>query len=598
MKRHTAILLTALLCLLALFSCAPVEYPAALERNVVEEKPVIYVTPHAKKAEVSFAPVRNADSYKITLNDEVMSVPLKVKDGLYTFTIRKLEPDKSYDLKVSAINSKGSIESVRSFTTLVDNGELDYAPIAYMSYRDTNNAKITIELRKDMEYIVSLERDGKWEQVPKTSSSDNKAVYEIINLDKDTFYNLRVDHKRISDTKYSSEFTSLIIPKFRTSFSNDYELMMTDTTIRLGSWIDGKFVDAPDLAGKNITLLFYPDGSGIPEIMETKDGKVPAFDVARVGVLRSGLFDVVVTDMAGNNPVFYTPDYFTTPILPVKNTAASNQTTVTLTWTQPDDMEDIIYTVSGNSTDNKWAIKPSEVEVVGNTATLKLDDLVSNTDYELHIEALLPNEDKSNTTYTFTTESFSGVYRWVCPTPNAKVPSFVIEVWDEEDAKNKGWEGTWNKDFPYHVFVHESDPAYSESMKGVPIMPLFESTEEIPSENISYADGDKHFQIGYRWNEAKWNTTTQKPSEWYPVKNDIEGDHIASYCDSWPMIGKVSTKTNFDFRVKDGKPQLVFRNAGDGPKAGFVNLGLFKNPAPEPGTDKFTYVLNRIGSVE
>lgn len=56
-------MLIAGLCLLALFSCSPVEYPTALDRSAVTESPQVYVTPHAKKADVAFTPVKNADSY-------------------------------------------------------------------------------------------------------------------------------------------------------------------------------------------------------------------------------------------------------------------------------------------------------------------------------------------------------------------------------------------------------------------------------------------------------------------------------------------------------------------------------------------------------
>ena len=605
MKRNTAKMLIAGLCLLALFSCSPVEYPEALQRTPVVDKPTIYVTPHAKTAEVSFTPVRNADSYSVTIHDvesattETQSVPMKVKDGLWTFKLNKLTPDNPYILTIKAENDKGFKEGSVSFKTKEDTGELEYAPIAYMSERDETTTTIKIEKRGDIIYRVAFNRDGVWELVDEDASKTGS--FNITDLDSTKSYKARIDHKKPKDKNFSTYYTELTIPKDRPAFEPSVEIKLVGNTIQVDNTLEKSYM----------TLLFYPDGSGIPEVIETKavdktEGAVNAFDISNIGAFKSGLFDVVLTNgKTDSHTKFSKPDYITTPVIPKIVEEESNQKSVTLTWTQPDGIDDIIYTISGESEMHNGTVSkitPSEVEITGNQATLKLDDLVSNTKYFLKIEAELPNGENSTSTCEFTTDSFAGIYRWVSPSPDGKVSSFVIEVWDKDIATEKieakKWDGKWNDDFPYHVFVHESDPSYNENMKGVPIMPLFESKDEIPEGTISYASGNNHYQIGYRWNEAKWNTTTQKPSKWMPTQNIIEGDKITSYCDSWPFIGKVSTKTEFSFQVTDGKPQLRFRNAGDGPKAGFVNIGLFSNPSPAPGTDKFTFVLDRIGSVE
>ena len=54
------------------------------------------------------------------------------------------------------------------------------------------------------------------------------------------------------------------------------------------------------------------------------------------------------------------------------------------------------------------------------------------------------------------------------------------------------------------------------------------------------------------------------------------------------------TKTQFSFRYRDGKKELVFYNAGEGSSAGFVNIGLFTNPEPSSGLDKYSFVLTKI----
>ena len=581
---------------MALFSCKPVEYPTALDRTAVTDSPVIYITPHARKADVAFTPVRNADSYSITLQygeDEAstVNVPIKVKEGLCTFTVRKLDPESEYTLTVTANNTQGSKASSHVFMTTEDNGELDYAPVAYMSSRDETTATITVNKRKGIEYKVSFNRDGIWEILQEDEAAPG--TYNITGLDNSKSYTAKVEHRKDNTTIYSSDITELVIPKDRKAF--DPELTFT---------LEGNSIKMEDTRGKTyMTLLFYPDGSGVPIKSDTIETSVSrSIDISVFGPFTSGLFDVVLSDSeTDEHMIFSQPQYLTTPAMPQVDTSASNQKSVTLTWNQPEGMEDIIYTVYGESNDSyRWQITPAEVEVVGTRATLKLDDLVSNTTYNLHIEAELPNGESTNTVYPFTTESFSGVYRWVCPVPGETVTSFVIEVWDYSDAEANGWEENWNSKYPYHVFVHESDPAYKPEMEGISIMPLFREGDPTPTEFISYSENDTHYKQAYHWNEMKWNATGKiHPSAWLPDsdRDSFGPDTRTSYTLS-KALGTLTTKTDFTFRVEDGKPQVVFRNAGDGKNANTVNIGLFKNPEPEKGTDKFTFVLDRIGSVE
>ena len=595
MKRHTSILLIAGLCLFALFSCKPIEYPAALNRTAVTDSPLIYVTPHAKKADVAFTPVRNADSYNMTIQEKngepsTISVPMKVKEGLYTFTVRKLDPETEYTITVTAMNTEGSKSTAQDFKTTVDNGELDYAPVAYMSKRDETTATITVNKRKGIEYRVSWNDGTEWKELKEDGETGN---YNLIGLNNDKSYKVNVEHRKSSSTVYSSDNTELVIPKDRKAFDDSVTIIQNGTKLSVS---DTK-------SKKLMTLLFYPDGSGVPIQSESVELSLKdSIDISAFGPFTSGLFDIVLSNSATDaDMVFSQPTYLTVPVLPSVDTMASNQKSVTLTWNQPENIEEVIYTVYGESTDSyKWKITPSDVEIVGNRATLKLDDLVSNTDYNITIEAELSNGESSKTTFPFTTDSFSGVDRWVCQLPGKAVSSFVIEVWDHDDAEMNNWSENWNDKYPYHVFVHKTDPAYDKSMEGISIMPLFREGDPQPTEFIQYSENDTHYKQAYHWNEMKWNATGKiHPSAWLPdSKRDSFGpDTRTSYTLS-KALGTLTTKTDFTFRVVDGKPQIVFRNAGEGKGAGTVNIGLFKNPQPEPGTDQFTFVLNRIGSVE
>lgn len=583
LKKISAAVLSVLL---VIISCSPVEYPTQLERTAVTDVPVIYCTPYAKKVDVKFAPVKNADSYTIYLGNEKQSVSMSFIGGMYSFTINKLNPSTGYEISIEASNDAQDASPVKgtaSFTTLADNGELDYAPIAYMSDRTESNAEITIHTMPGIDYRITFDNDA-----PEIiQASNDETITREFSIEKSKTGKVLVEHKKTTDFSYSTYVTNLAIPAYTGNF---------DTSV--GMEIDGFSVSMkklPDsINADNIYLLLFDGETGIPEFTAPKQvddqGNLPIFDLSSFGSLRSGLLVLAFVGNSGEI-VYGNPIYHTTPAVPEYIADESDQQNATFRWIQPEDIGDVIYTISGDG------ITPSDVSLNGNEATLKLSSLDSNKAYSLTIEATLPNGETTTGTTEFTTPSFSGIYRWVCPTPGEKVTSFVVQVWDKDDADKNGFT-RWNDDYKYHLFVDPSDPAYTDAMKGISIMPLFKNAEEIPTSPIPYKNNTEPYQIGYRWNESKWNATgTIHPSKWLPDHDDISGDTVVSYTWSWAIVGQLTTKTNFTFRVKDGKPQLVFRNAGEGSGASTVNMGLFKNPDPESGTDKFTFVLDRIGSV-
>ena len=588
---------------MALFSCTPVDFPEALPRTPVVDKPNIYVTPYPTYAEVKFDPVRNADSYTIIKNkgqeDEKNIYDFDLVDGSYTFNLYFLDPDTKYTLEIEATNNaEGNVSTTDSieFYTKPDTGEIDYAPKAYVAARDVNSVTIEIKAMPKIDYNVTLNLNGVPVVGELSDTVHGGTTFKTVTftgLEKDSTYSATITHRK-GMHPISNHTTELVIPPYRVAFEPTIELTM-----------EGAEATIKDAKGKqNMTMLFYGDNTGKPTILETKKtAEGLSMDIDSLGALKSGVFCMVLTDAAGTGAIYSNPIYHTTPITPIKDEQKSNQQTAHYYWDEGINKGKIIYNVVVTDAETGKVFSGAKITNRNGMAYLSIDNLVSNRTYNMEIEAMLPNGESSTSNTEFKTPSFAGIYRWVSPVAGSPVSSFVIEVWDKDIATKKiandEWKnGVWNDDFPYHIFVHESDPSYIDAMDGVPIMPLFQSEDEIPAGTISYANGNMHYQIGYRWNEGKWNTTTKKPSKWKPGENIIDGDKITSLCDSWPVIGQVSTKTDFTFRVEDGKPQVVFRNAGDGPKAGFVNLGLFQNPSPEPGTDKFTFILDRIGSID
>lgn len=586
-----------LLILLTIISCSPVDYPERLERNPVEDITDIYVIPHSKTAEVNFTPVINADGYDIKIksspdgNEETLNPKTTFTDGVYSFVLKKLTPNTDYVIRIGAKNTandtvEDAVINYREypFTTKDDNGELDYAPIAYVSKRTDTAAVITLKPYDGIEYKI-ISSGGTISNTPKTIES-GLLNYELSGLSDIETYTVTVLHKSDRMPDFSELKTVLTVPKPNANFTDGYTLSISG---------DKATAQASTSGHTNATLLFFTTNSADAEVIKTKElsgtETVITFDITEAGTLRSGAFVVAFTGEGGSNPTYTNPVYCTTPVSPIID---MTRTTATLTWTQPEGLGDsIIYTIKGES------LPPTEVELNGDNATLKFEGLTSNTIYNIEIEALFPNGETATGTTEVKTESFSGVYRWVCPEAGAKVPSFVVQVWDYEDAKSNSWQENWNKKYPYHIFVDPTDPAYTSGMKGISIMPLFRNEEEVPTTLIPYKNNTTHYEKGYRWNESKWNATgSLHPLSWKPAQEDeITGDAIVSYMNSKTFVGLLLTKTNFTFRENDGRPQLVFRNAGEGNGASTVNMGLFKNPSPANGEDSYTFTLDRIGDI-
>ena len=112
--------------------------------------------------------------------------------------------------------------------------------------------------------------------------------------------------------------------------------------------------------------------------------------------------------------------------------------------------------------------------------------------------------------------------------------------------------------------------------------------------NIKYKDESQEYMKAYKWNAKKWNTTTMSPSEWRPESSVVNGDSVTSLVYSKALGMNLYTKTQFTFRYREGKKELVFYNAGEGTTANFVNVGLFTNKNPSPGLDKYSFVLTKM----
>ena len=328
-------------------------------------------------------------------------------------------------------------------------------------------------------------------------------------------------------------------------------------------------------SGKEIFLLSRSDKSFSYKIPNEKfvipSSILPSME-------RDEYFAYNITDNTLSNAVSFTS--------PMKTETTVTPDSITMEW---EESEEALYFVSVNViNDNEKRVIPEpiirDVESDGEKAVFKLDKLVSNTNYEIEITFTLPDGASSTYKERVKTDSYVGTYAWLGYPSDGIRSAFWVDVKESTDSA-----------YPYYITVSENDPAFDGNK--YLIMPLIDDSlsSYVPIEgNIKYRDESEEFMKAYKWNAKKWNKTAMAPSEWKPQSTVINGDSVTSLVYSKAVGMNLYTKTQFSFRYRDGKKELVFYNAGEGSSAGFVNIGLFTNPEPSPGLDKYSFVLTKI----
>ena len=563
--------------LLLLVSCAPIEYPSsdyssASIEDVKTKDPMWSVEKGSKNAIVSFSPLEGVDSYSIVLSQEggearTFSVlPSSFSLGRFHREIKGLLPDTNYTLSlvVECGGEKGEIEESYAFKTEDSSSDKpEYAPYAFCEIRNETSAKIHFNLESGMWYrMVLYSEDDILSKEFVFQSSGYSDSYVISDLEESKSYTLTIQHgKRNGEwgvVKREVEIDKYILPA---------SMSLT---------VDGdSFSLTTSPSGKEIFLLSRSDKSFSYKIPNEKfvipSSILPSME-------RDEYFAYNITDNTLSNTVSFTS--------PMKTETTVTPDSITMEW---EESEEALYFVSVNViNDNEKRVIPEpiirDVESDGEKAVLKLDKLVSNTNYEIEITFTLPDGASSNYKERVKTDSYVGTYAWLGYPSDGIRSAFWVDVKESTDSA-----------YPYYITVSENDPAFDGNK--YMIMPLIDDSlsSYVPIEgNIKYRDESEEFMKAYKWNAKKWNKTAMAPSEWKPQNTVINGDSVTSLVYSKDVGMNLYTKTQFSFRYRDGKKELVFYNAGEGSSAGFVNIGLFTNPEPSSGLDKYSFVLTKI----
>ena len=567
------------LILIVFVSCTPIDYPSTdYSSTKIEEvealNPQWGVEKGSKNAIVSFSPLEGVDSYSLVVASEgegarTFSVlPSSFSLGRFYREIKGLKPDTEYSvsLQIECGGEKGEINEKYSFKT--EDGTSDrpeYAPYAYCSVRNSDSALIHFNLEEDMWYrMVIHSNDENYMKVKEYvfSSLGFDGDYLIEGLEADVSYTLTIQHGK-RNGEWGVVKREVEISKF-----------LVEKTMDL--FIEGsKFTLSVDPSGKEIYLLSKNDRSFFYRITG-KEFEIPSSILPSMEKNEYFAYDALAQKVS--NAVSFTS--------PMNTEVSVTPDSIILEW---EEKEEALYFVEVEAkSENEKRVIPTpvvpDVESNGEKASLKLDKLVSNTPYEVKITFTLPDGAQSTYSETIKTDSYKGTYAWLGYPSDGIRSAFWVDVKESGESA-----------YPYYITISEKDPAYDGNKYRV--MPLIDDSlsDFVPIEgNIKYSNTSEEYMRAYRWNAKKWNTTSMAPSAWRPQSTTINGDSITSLVYSKAIGMDLYTKTQFTFRYRDGKKELVFYNAGEGSNAGFVNIGLFTNKNPSPGLDKYSFVLSYV----
>ena len=232
----------------------------------------------------------------------------------------------------------------------------------------------------------------------------------------------------------------------------------------------------------------------------------------------------------------------------------------------------------------------------GNEAELIITGLSSDTAYMggriIAGETEIPVE-------AFTTEDFIGTYIYESPVKDPGkgfMDKFVVDV---KFAKETNPDSLSK----YYFFASPDDPFNTTHSTTIRMSPLIDG--EVPyGERIDYTDGNKPYQVAYRWNNNKWNFNEfAEVYNWAVLSYEASSDSYTAEAVSKGGIPGLTTDaitTSSYNLVEDvsGNAYLVFFNkiTGGDSMASIGNSYIRKNIEPDEelfGKDNaaYTFVL-------
>ena len=289
---------------------------------------------------------------------------------------------------------------------------------------------------------------------------------------------------------------------------------------------------------------------------------------------------------------------------------AANWQTFNLDWDISSSIE-ATYSVNVKKSAEDTSTVPEDpsrnIEATVNASGLSVTGLSSRTKYTAEVRIKTSDNESCVFTIPFETKSFAGTYKWSAGSAgnnSGKCVDFIVDVTDAPAESA----------YQYYVYVNKDDSYNKEHKdKYYRMLPLIDSKETI-TEKIDFKNPGKYESenTSYQWNYEKWSTMSATINFWYPCAMEKSGSsyvqktgkenlnyrdyvltNVTTNASALFMKTDANTNTSWTFRETNGKPEIVFRNEGEG----LASIGMFKNPAPQVGLDEWSFLLSYAGEV-
>ena len=290
--------------------------------------------------------------------------------------------------------------------------------------------------------------------------------------------------------------------------------------------------------------------------------------------------------------------------------AAANWQTFNLDWDISSSIE-AIYSVNVKKSAEDTSTVPEDpsrnIEATVNASGISVTGLSSRTKYTAEVKIKTSDNESCVFTIPFETKSFAGTYKWSAGSAgnnSGKCVDFIVDVTDAPAESA----------YQYYVYVNKDDSYNKEHKdKYYRMLPLIDSKETI-TEKIDFKNPGKYESenTSYQWNYEKWSTMSATINFWYPCAMEKSGSsyvqktgkenlnyrdyvltNVTTNASALFMKTDANTNTSWTFRETNGKPEIIFRNEGEG----LASIGMFKNPAPQAGLDEWSFLLSYAGEV-
>ena len=635
------------LCILFLFaSCEPVNRTDLTSPPVdsnAKTAAAISKANDPKSLVVSFSLVENADSYQVYAAEAKGSdgtklgleaiEPVSVSSsdfsgGKYRATLSGFVPGGSYDIFVQAKNNANSDWVTvwnDTYTVAAASPSVSEAP-SYKIEPNSTKTSLSVYVNSTIgyKYLVTLT-----ENAPATASSRTNASNVIrsdirkgngdeiefsLKTSADSSYSMSISYAYITasddsliagDSSTAAESTAVVD---MSAFDGEIEIRYDDST--------GEFVVSNLPEGtKSITISDY-DGNISSTSIPVSDagGEIKVDSSEFIEGLEHGYFYVhAVTDDGKTCTSINNVWCFRNPIYTEDDVkAATNWQTFSLAWDISSSI-DAVYSVNVKKTAEDTSTVPEDpsrqIEATVNASGISITGVSSRTKYIAEVKIRTSDNESCTFSIPFETKSFAGTYKWSAGSSgnnSGKCADFIVDVTEAPSESA----------YQYYVYVNKDDSYNKEHKdKYYRMLPLIDSKETV-TDKIDFKNPGEYESenISYQWNYEKWSTMSASINFWYPCAMEksgssyiqISGKENKNYRDYvltnvttnataalgiLPVTTDANTNTSWTFRETNGKPEIVFRNEGEGLAA----IGMFKNPAPHAGLDEWSFLLAYSG---